>query len=180
MKNKYLVLFVLLLVSLGIGLFLLHVLHEKQSEIVGDRFYEFMFKGEDIKHLLDEKSNWSYLAKFDHAARNPVSQESISVYASLADTLEAPDVLRELAQYFEILNSFSKGKVNSKRLKSSEIFPYSIKEAIAVAKIQNGDVKNAVEVLHSLLESKECPDSIKMFTRELLEIYESSDIISSQ
>ena len=178
--NKYLILLVLLLVSLGIGLFSLYVFHEKQSEIVGDRFYKLIFKGEDVNYLLDEKSNWSYLVKFDYAARNPTSQEAISIYAALADTIEAPDVLRELAQYFEMLNSFYKSKVNYERLKLSKIFPYSTKEAIAVAKIQNGDIKGAVEVLYSLLKSKECPNSIKMFTRELLEIYESLDIISSQ
>ncbi|WP_246168459.1 hypothetical protein [Wolbachia endosymbiont of Ctenocephalides felis wCfeT] len=133
----------------------------------------------DDKLPLEEiDSNWKYLASFEQATSNSTSEDIAHTYSSIANGKEVPDVLRELAQYLEVMNSFHRNnneidndKINN--LQSSSVYPYSSKEAIAIAKIRNSDITGAVEILHSLLNDRKCPTLIKANAQELLRIYDN-------
>ncbi len=164
MKKRYVILFTALLISsLSIAL------------ETGDKFYKALSGNESLEPLFETESNWKYIAKLEYAARNVGSLEAVSTYNSLAHNPKVPDVLRELAQYLEIMNSLDSNanKEKSDNLKSSTIYPYSSKEAIAIAKIHDDDIPGAVEILHSLLTNIKCPFLIKINAQELLQIYDN-------
>ncbi len=164
MKKKYLILSALLFISsLSIAL------------ETGDKFYKALYENEALEPLFETESNWQYIAKLEYAARNVGSSEAVSTYNSLAHNPKVPDVLRELAQYLEIMNSLGSNanKEKSNNLKSSIIYPHSSREAMAIAKIHNNDIPGAVEILHSLLTDVKCPFLIKINAQELLQIYDN-------
>jgi hypothetical protein len=174
--KKYIFLLALAPMLVGITLYLLrNIDNTKQSITAGDKFYEVLFLKKDSKPLLEEiDSNWGYLANFEHAF-NHISD---SMPNDLADDKDAPNVLRELAQYLEVMSllhsngeKINKDKIDN--LESSAVYPYSSQEAIAVVKIHNNDIKGATEILHSLLNDRKCPILIKANAQELLRIYES-------
>jgi hypothetical protein len=142
---------------------------------VGDKFYEALFGNEALEPLLETKSNWRYIAKFKYAARNIGSSEAVSIYSDLANDPKAPDILRELAEYLEVMNSLNsninKEKINN--LEFSTIYPYSAREAMAIAKIHDNDIPSAVKILRSLLNDIKCPFLIKINAQELLQIYDN-------
>ncbi|MGL9778730.1 MAG: hypothetical protein ACR5K5_00365 [Wolbachia sp.] len=182
--KKYIFLLALAPMLVGITLYLLrNIDNTKQSITAGDKFYEVLFLKKDSKPLLEEiDSNWGYLANFEHAFNHisdstPTDTASI-IYNDLADDKDAPNVLRELAQYLEVMSllhsngeKINKDKIDN--LESSAVYPYSSQEAIAVVKIHNNDIKGATEILHSLLNDRKCPILIKANAQELLRIYES-------
>jgi len=182
--KKYIFLLALAPMLVGITLYLLrNIDNTKQSITAGDKFYEVLFLKKDSKPLLEEiDSNWGYLANFEHAFNHisdsmPTDTASI-IYNDLADDKDAPNVLRELAQYLEVMSllhsngeKINKDKIDN--LESSAVYPYSSQEAIAVVKIHNNDIKGAAEILHSLLNDRKCPILIKANAQELLRIYES-------
>lgn len=172
--KKYLTLLVLTIVLVAITLyFSLYVTNEEQSTVTGDKFYRVLFDGEDLQPLLDgEESNWKYLVQLEHAAKNPALSESLSVYRDLAIDEKVPIVLRELAQYLKVMNSFYHDKVSDEGLASSMVYPYSSKEVVAIVKIHNNDINGALEILHSLASDRKCPAFIKANVNELLQIYE--------
>jgi hypothetical protein len=182
--KKYIFLLALAPMLVGITLYLLcNIDNTKQSITAGDKFYEVLFLKKDSKPLLEEiDSNWGYLANFEHAFNHildsmPTDTASI-IYNDLADDKDAPDVLRELAQYLEVMSllhsngeKINKDKIDN--LESSAVYPYSSQEAIAVVKIHNNDIKGATEILRSLLNDRKCPILIKANAQELLRIYGS-------
>ena len=182
--KKYIFLLALAPMLVGITLYLLrNIDNTKQSITAGDKFYAVLFLKKDSKPLLEEiDSNWGYLANFEHAFNHisdsmPTDTASI-IYNDLADDKDAPNVLRELAQYLEVMSllhsngeKINKDKIDN--LESSAVYPYSSQEAIAVVKIHNNDIKGATEILHSLLNDRKCPILIKANAQELLRIYES-------
>ncbi|NEV49045.1 hypothetical protein EUZ93_00735 [Wolbachia pipientis] len=182
--KKYIFLLALAPMLVGITLYLLsNINNTKQSITAGDKFYEVLFLKKDSKPLLEEiDSNWGYLANFEHAFNHisdsmPTDTASI-IYNDLADDKDAPDFLRELAQYLEVMSllhsngeKINKDKIDN--LESSAVYPYSSREAIAVAKIHNNDIKGATEILRSLLNDRKCPILIKANAQELLRIYGS-------
>lgn len=172
--KKYFILFVTTTVLIIIVLyFSLQTVNEKQSAIAGDKFYKVLFTGDNIQSLLNEKeSNWKHLAKFEYAAKNPTLPEALSIYSDLASDKEVPTVLRELAQYLEVMNSFYHDKVNGEKLELNTVYPYSSKEAMAIIKIHNNDIKGAIEILYLLLSDKKCPALVKANAHELLQVYE--------
>ncbi len=182
--KKYIFLLALAPMLVGITLYLLrNIDNKKQSITAGDKFYEVLLLKKDSKPLLEEiDSNWGYLANFEHAFNHisdsmPTDIASI-IYNDLADDKDAPNVLRELAQYLEVMSllhsndeKINKDKIDN--LESSAVYPYSSQEAIAVVKIHNNDIKGAIEILHSLLNDRECPTLIKANAQELLLVYEN-------
>ncbi|QMV45789.1 hypothetical protein HC358_01450 [Wolbachia pipientis] len=182
--KKYIFLLALAPMLVGITLYLLsNIDNTKQSITAGDKFYEVLFLKKDSKPLLGEiDSNWGYLANFEHAFNHisdsmPTDTASI-IYNGLADDKDAPDVLRELAQYLEVMSllhsngeKINKDKIDN--LESSAVYPYSSQEAIAIVKIHNNDIKGATEILRSLLNDRKCPILIKANAQELLRIYGS-------
>ncbi|MFP3015780.1 MAG: hypothetical protein ACEY3B_05800 [Wolbachia sp.] len=182
--KKYIFLLALAPMLVGITLYLLrNIDNTKQSITAGDKFYEVLFLKKDSKLLLEEiDSNWGYLANFEHAFNHisdsmPTDTASI-IYNDLADDKDAPDILRELAQYLEVMSllhsngeKINKDKIDN--LESSAVYPYSSQEAIAVVKIHNNDIKGANEILRSLLNDRKCPILIKANAQELLRIYGS-------
>ncbi|WP_261722512.1 hypothetical protein [Wolbachia pipientis] len=141
----------------------------------GDKLYKVLFGQDPLEPLLETESNWQYLVKFEHAAKYVGLSEAVSTYNSLASDKKTPHILRELAQYLEVMNSLdytiAEEKINN--LKSSTVYPYSSKEAIAIIKIHNNDIPAAAEILRSLLNDVQCPHSIKTNAQELLQIYDS-------
>lgn len=182
--KKYIFLLALAPMLVGITLYLLrNIDNTKQSITAGDKFYEVLFLKKDSKLLLEEiDSNWGYLANFEHAFNHisdsmPTDTASI-IYNDLADNKDAPDILRELAQYLEVMSllHFNGEKINKDKidnLESSAVYPYSSQEAIAVVKVHNNDIKGAAEILRSLLNDRKCPILIKANAQELLRIYGS-------
>ncbi len=182
--KKYIFLLALAPMLVVITLYLLrNIDNTKQSITAGDKFYEVLFLKKDSKPLLEEiDSNWGYLANFEHAFNHisdsmPTDTASI-IYNDLADDKDAPNVLRELAQYLEVMSllhsngeKINKDKIDN--LESSAVYPYSSQEAIAIVKIHNNDVKGATEILRSLLNDRKCPILIKANAQELLRIYGS-------
>ncbi|WP_341813193.1 hypothetical protein [Wolbachia endosymbiont (group B) of Germaria angustata] len=182
--KKYIFLLALAPMLVGITLYLLrNIDNTKQSITAGDKFYEVLFLKKDNKSLLEEiDSNWEYLANFERAFNHisdsmPTDTASI-IYNNLADDKDAPDVLRELAQYLEVMSLLhssvektNKDKISN--LESNAVYPYSSQEAIAIVKIHSNDIKGAIEILHSLLNDRECPTLIKANAQELLRIYEN-------
>ncbi|MDD9331678.1 MAG: hypothetical protein PV340_03470 [Wolbachia sp.] len=179
--KKYITLFVLVTVFISVTLYLLYNADdERESTATGDKFYKALFAGEDLKPLLEEAhSNWKHLAKFEYAAKsitNSAIPEAILTYNSLADDKEAPKVFCELARYLEAMNSlrFRGEKINNGKFEELVVnaaYPYSSKEAVAIAKIHNNDTKGASEILYSLLNDGKCPILIKASAQELLQIY---------
>ncbi|QOD38704.1 hypothetical protein [Candidatus Wolbachia massiliensis] len=178
--KKYI--FLLALIPVLIGIILRSIDDTKQSITTGDKFYEVLFSKRDNKPLLEEiDSNWGYLANFEHAFNHisdSTPKDTASIYSSLANNKDAPDVLRELAQYLEVMNllhlngeKIDKDKIDN--LVSNTVYPYSSQEAIAIIKIHNNDTKSAIEILHSLLNDRKCPTLIKANAQELLRIYGS-------
>ncbi|KLT22259.1 hypothetical protein wVul_1193 [Wolbachia endosymbiont of Armadillidium vulgare str. wVulC] len=181
--KKYIFLLALAPMLVGITLYLLHNIgNTKQSITSGDKFYEGLFLKKDNNPLLEEiDSNWKYLANFERAF-NHISDstptDTASIYSDLADNKDIPDVFCELARYLEVMSSLhSNGKkINQETidsLQSSTVYPYSSQEVTAIVKIHNNDIKGAIEILHSLLNDRECPTLIKANAQELLQIYES-------
>ncbi|WP_265036914.1 hypothetical protein [Wolbachia endosymbiont (group A) of Anomoia purmunda] len=181
--KKYIFLLALAPMLVGITLYLLrNIDNTKQSITAGDKFYEVLFLKKDNKPLLEEiGSNWEYLANFEHAFNrisDSMPTDTASIYNDLADDKDAPNVLRELAQYLEVMSllhsngeKINKDKIDN--LESSAVYPYSSQEAIAVVKIHNNDIKGATEILRSLLNDRKCPILIKANAQELLRIYGS-------
>ncbi|WP_265043555.1 hypothetical protein [Wolbachia endosymbiont (group A) of Scambus nigricans] len=181
--KKYIFLLALAPMLVGITLYLLrNIDNTKQSITAGDKFYEVLFLKKDNKPLLEEiDSNWEYLANFERAFNHisdSMPTDTASIYSDLADDKDAPNVLRELAQYLEVMSllhsngeKINKDKIDN--LESSTVYPYSSQEAIAVVKIHNNDVKGATEILRSLLNDRKCPILIKANAQELLRIYGS-------
>ncbi|WP_341808115.1 hypothetical protein [Wolbachia endosymbiont (group E) of Neria commutata] len=178
--KKYIFLLALVPILVGVTLYLLRNIDDtKQSITAGDKFYKVLFSNKENNPPLEGiDANWEYLAKFEHAF-NHISdstlEDTISTYSNVADNKEAPNILRELAQYLEVMNSLrlSGEKIDDEKLESSAIYPYSNKEAIAIIKIRNKDTKGAVEILRSLLNDRKCPILIKANAQELLQIYEN-------
>ncbi|WP_255419675.1 DNA polymerase III subunit delta [Wolbachia endosymbiont of Dipetalonema caudispina] len=168
-------------VLIAIILYLLHYTNNiKRSTIAGNKFYKTFFLKKDTKLLEEVDSSWKYLANFENAFNhisNSTSTYAIFIYNDIANNKDVPNILRELAQYLEIMSLFLYGKKIDKdkinNLKSSTIYPYSSQEAIAIIKIHNNDIKGAIKILHSLLNSKKCPTLIKANAQELLRIYEN-------
>ncbi len=181
--KKYIFLLALAPMLVGITLYLLrNIDNTKQSITAGDKFYEVLFLKKDNKPLLEEiDSNWEYLANFERAFNHisdSMPTDTASIYNDLADDKDAPNVLRELAQYLEVMSllhsngeKINKDKIDN--LESSTVYPYSSQEAIAVVKIHNNDIKGATEILRSLLNDRKCPILIKANAQELLRIYGS-------
>ncbi|WP_025264188.1 hypothetical protein [Wolbachia endosymbiont of Onchocerca volvulus] len=152
----------------------------KQSTIAGNKFYKVLFSKKDIKLLEEIGSSWKCLANFESAFNhisNLTPTDAASIYNDMADNQDIPNVLRELAQYLEVMSLFCNNeKINEDKinnLESSIVYPYSSQEAIAIIKIHNNDIKGAVKILHSLLNDRKCPTLIKANAQELLRIYES-------
>lgn len=118
----------------------------------------------------------NFESAFNHIS-NLTPTDAASIYNDMADNQDIPNVLRELAQYLEVMSLFCNNeKINEDKinnLESSIVYPYSSQEAIAIIKIHNNDIKGAVKILHSLLNDRKCPTLIKANAQELLRIYES-------
>ncbi|WP_395462910.1 hypothetical protein [Wolbachia endosymbiont of Cantharis cryptica] len=180
--KKHIFLLALAPVLIGTILYSLRNIDDaKQSTIAGNKFYEVLFSKKDNKLLEGIDSNWKHLADFERAF-NHISDstptDTASIYSDLADNKDVPGVLRELAQYLEIMSllhldgeKINKDKIDN--LESNTVYPYSSKEAIAIIKIHNNDTKGAVEILYSLLNDRKCPTLIKANAQELLRIYGS-------
>ncbi|MGL9762022.1 MAG: hypothetical protein ACR5LB_07625 [Wolbachia sp.] len=179
--KKYIFLLVLVPVLIGITLYSLrNIDNAKQSTIAGNKFYEVLFSKKDSELLEGIDSNWKHLADFESAfsrISNSTSIDAASIYSDIADNEDVPDVLRELAQYLEVMNLFySSDKINEDKinnLAANAVYPYSSQEAIAIIKIHNNDIKGAIEILRSLLNDRKCPTLIKANAQELLRIYGS-------
>ncbi|MGL9758364.1 MAG: hypothetical protein ACR5LA_06000 [Wolbachia sp.] len=178
--KKYIFVLALAPMLVGITLYLLHNIdNTKQSITAGDKFYEVLFLKKDNELLLEEiDSNWEYLANFERAFNHisdSMPTDTASIYNGLADNKDVPNVLRELAQYLEVMSLLhSNGeKINIDNLELSTLYPYSSQEAIAIVKIRNNDIKGATEILRSLLNDRKCPILIKANAQELLQIYGS-------
>ncbi|MFP3035650.1 MAG: hypothetical protein ACEY3A_01200 [Wolbachia sp.] len=178
--KKYIFLLALVPVLIGITLYSLrNIDNAKQSTIAGNKFYEvFSKKGSELLEGID--SNWKHLADFESAFNlisNSTSTDAASIYSNMADNKDVPDVLRELAQYLEVMSllysgdKINEGKINN--LAANAVYLYSSQEAIAIIKINNNDIKGAIEILHSLLNDRKCPTLIKANAQELLRIYGS-------
>ncbi|QIT35806.1 hypothetical protein [Wolbachia endosymbiont of Brugia pahangi] len=178
--KKYIFLLALVLILVGITLHLLHNIDNiKQSITAGNQFYEILFSKKDNKLLEETDSNWKHLANFEGAFNhisNLTLTDAVSIYSSMADNKDVPNILRELAQYLEIMNllhlngeKINEDKINN--LESSIVYPYSSQEAIAIVKIHNNDIKGAIKILHLLLNDRKCPTLIKDRAQELLRIY---------
>jgi hypothetical protein len=181
--KKYIFLFAFILVLISFTLYLhdAHADNRKLSGVAGDKFYKVLFSQKNDAKLIEEiDSNWEHLAKFERAFNhisNSTPTDAASVYNDLSSK-EVSDVLRELAQYLEVMSSFSldsdkmdNEKVNN--LGQNFIYPYSNKEAIALFKIRNNDIQDATKILHSLLNDKKCPTLIKANAQELLHVYQN-------
>lgn len=175
--KKCIFLAILTPVLIGIILYSLYNIdNAKRSTEAGNKLYEVLFS-KKVTNLLEEiDSNWKHLANFE-SAFNRIPTEATSIYSNIADNQDAPSILRELAQYLEVMNLLHQGKkidedkINN--LASNTVYPYSSQEAIAVIKIHNNDVKGAVEILYSLINDRKCPTLIKANAQELLRIYGS-------
>lgn len=173
--KKYFTLIALALTLAGVTLNLFKTTDGKLSEGTGDKFYKVLFLGKDLQHLVEEEnSNWKYLVKFEYAAKT--STKALSTYSNLINDNDLPAILRELAQYLEVmsllhLNGEKINKDKIKNLESSIVYPYSSQEAIAIAKINNDDVQDAIQILRSLSNDKKCPTLIRANAQELLKIY---------
>ncbi|MDN5247557.1 MAG: hypothetical protein QWI36_00220 [Wolbachia endosymbiont of Tyrophagus putrescentiae] len=170
--KKYLILFAVMILVIVFILFSLHTASNEQSPVTGDKFYKVLFAGNDLQSFLQEEgeSNWKYLAEFKYAGKNSPSSEAVSIYTALANNENISIVLRDLAQYLKTMNSLDL-KTNGEDLELITVYPYSAKEAMAIVKIYNDDIKGAVEILNLLLNDSECPISIKANAHELLQIY---------
>ncbi|MGL9733032.1 MAG: hypothetical protein ACR5KW_03365 [Wolbachia sp.] len=179
--KKYIILFPLISVLIGITYYLSHYIdNAKQSTIAGNKFYEVLFSKKDNELLNGIDSNWKHLADFENAFNrisNSIPTDSASIYSDIADNENIPEILRELAQYLEVINLFySKNNINEDKINNlavSAVYPYSSQEAIAIIKIHNNDIKGAIEILYSLLNDRKCPTLIKANAQELLQIYGS-------
>ncbi|WP_407512130.1 hypothetical protein [Wolbachia endosymbiont of Trichogramma kaykai] len=182
--KKYIFLLALAPMLVGITLYLLrNIDNTKQSITAGDKFYEVLFLKKDNNSLLEEiDSNWRYLANFErafnHISDSMATDMASIIYNDLADDKDAPDVLRELAQYLEVMRLLHSSGEKTNRdkmsnLESNAVYPYSSQEAIAIVKIHSNDIKGAIEILRSLLNDRECPTLIKANAEELLRIYEN-------
>lgn len=178
--KKYIFLLALVPILVGVTLYLLRNIDDtKQSITAGDKFYKVLFSNKDNNPPLEEiDANWEHLANFERAFNHisdSTQKDTTSIYSNLADNKEAPNILRELAQYLEVMQSLrlSGEKIDNEKLESSTIYPYSSKEAIAIIKIRNKDIKGAIKILYSLLNDRKCPILIKANAQELLQIYEN-------
>ncbi|WCR59561.1 MAG: hypothetical protein PG978_000997 [Wolbachia endosymbiont of Ctenocephalides felis wCfeF] len=177
--KKHIFLLALVAVLIGITLYSLrNIDNAKQSTIAGNKFYEVLFSKKDSELLEGIDSNWKHLADFESAfSRISNSTGAASIYSDIADNEDVPDVLRELAQYLEVMSLLYSGdKINEDKinnLAANAVYPYSSQEAIAIIKIHNNDTKGAIEILHSLLNDRKCPTLIKANAQELLRIYGS-------
>ncbi|MDM8335118.1 DNA polymerase III subunit delta [Wolbachia pipientis] len=179
--KKYIFLIALAPVLIGIILYSLRNINNvKQSTIAGNKFYTVLFSKKDNKLLEEIDLNWKYLAHFESAFNhisNSTLTDTISIYSNMVNNKDVPNVLRELAQYLEVMNLLNQGgKINEDKinnLESSTVYPYSSQEAIAIVKIHNNDIKGALEILRSLLNDRKCPILIKANAQELLQIYGS-------
>lgn len=179
--KKYIVIFISALLLVGITFYSLYNVDNdtKQSITSGDKFYKILFLKDDKPPLEEIDSNWKYLKDFEQAfdyVSHSAPIDAISVYSSLANNKEIPDILREFAQYLEIMNSFylDSEKLDDNKIENlmlNSVYPYSSQEAIALVKISNNDIKGATKILHSLLNDKKCPTLIKANAQELLKIY---------
>ncbi|NSM56388.1 hypothetical protein HET73_02060 [Wolbachia endosymbiont of Atemnus politus] len=177
--NKYIFLLVLIPALAGVTLYTLrNIDNTKRSATAGNKFYKVLFSQKDSKLLEEIGSNWKYLANFERASNhilNSMPKDAASIYSDMVDNEAVPNVLRELAQYLEVMSLVYHGepinddKINN--LESSTMYPYSSKEVIAMIKIHNDDIKGAIEILHSLLNDRKCPAPIKANAQELLWIY---------
>ncbi|MGL9681624.1 MAG: hypothetical protein ACR5K2_01235 [Wolbachia sp.] len=152
----------------------------KQSTIAGNKFYEVLFSKKDSELLEGIDSSWKHLADFESAfsrISNSTSIDAASIYSDIADNEDVPDVLRELAQYLEVMNLlYSSYKINEDKinnLAANAVYPYSSQEAIAIIKIHNNDIKGAIEILRLLSSDRKCPTIIRANAQELLRIYEN-------
>ncbi|MDG7056388.1 MAG: hypothetical protein LKM44_02775 [Wolbachia endosymbiont of Meromenopon meropis] len=184
--KKYIFLFTLLSsVLISIILYSLYNINiTKQSIIAGDKFYEIFFSKKDNGSLEGIDSNWKFLADFE-SAFNCISSskpaDASSIYNKIARNNDAPDVLRELAQYLEVTSLLYNDKeitddkiINQNRIDNlarSTIYPCSNQEVIAIIKIHNNNIESAVKILLSLLNDQKCPALIKANAHELLKIY---------
>ncbi|APR98323.1 hypothetical protein [Wolbachia endosymbiont of Folsomia candida] len=178
--KKYIFLLALTPILVGVTLYLVrNIDNTKQSTTAGDKFYQVLFSKKENNIPLEEiDANWGHLANFEHAFNHILDStlaDATSIYSNMADNKEAPNILRELAQYLEVMQSLrlNNEKIDNEKLESSAIYPYSSKEAIAIIKIRNKDTKGALEILRSLLNDKKCPILIKANAQELLRIYEN-------
>ncbi|QKX02186.1 hypothetical protein [Wolbachia endosymbiont of Dirofilaria (Dirofilaria) immitis] len=178
--KKYIFLFAFISVLVSIILHSQYSINNtKQSMIAGNKFYKVLFFKKDVKLLEKVDSNWKHLANFESAFNHILSSRltnAASVYSDMVDNKDIPDVLRELAQYLEVMCLFYYSKkINEDKINNlglSVVYPYSSQEAIAIIKIHNNDIKGAVKILHSLLNDRKCPTLIKANAEELLQIYE--------
>ncbi|QKX02923.1 hypothetical protein GOY07_01700 [Wolbachia endosymbiont of Litomosoides sigmodontis] len=179
--KKYI--FLLALVSTLVSIIILYLLRNidntKQSITAGNQFYKILFFKKENNLLEKTDSNWKHLANFEGAFNhilNLTLTDALSIYSDMANNKEIPNVLRELAQYLEVINllhlngkKINEDKINN--LESSTVYPYSSQEAIAIVKIHNNDIKGAIKTLLLLLNDRKCPTLIKDRAQELLQIY---------
>lgn len=175
--KKYIFLLALMPVLAGITLYSLYNIDDtKQSMTAGNKFYKVLFFKDD-KLLEEIDSNWKYLANFESAFNhisNSAPIDAASIYGDMVGNEDIPNVLRELAQYLEVMSLFHHGEtINEDKINNLAVYPYSSQEAIAIVKIYNNDIKGAIEILHSLLNDRKCPTLIKANAQELLRIYGS-------
>ncbi len=158
------ILLFLLLVMLS-WYFILHVYFPKLFIV---KYLNVLLSKKDIKLLEEIGSSWKCLANFESAFNhisNLTPTDAASIYNDMADNQDIPNVLRELAQYLEVMSLFCNNeKINEDKinnLESSIVYPYSSQEAIAIIKYIIMTSKGAVKILHSLLNDRKCPTLIK-------------------
>ncbi|AHX04664.1 hypothetical protein [Ehrlichia japonica] len=164
--------------------------HDKISQHMGDMMYDALIgeisNDEMMKILNDvakvDGSSYQYLAKFKLAGMYGEDQveKAQLIYADLAADKKLIPELRELAEYLEIITLLKgenldllKSKIQKFVSNKSEVYKSSIKEAIAVSMLKNGDIDGAIGVIKEIVGDVNSESMVYKHAMDLLQIYEN-------